>query len=351
MKGPPRGKGVPSDVGTYRLGLDIGGTKVLAGVVDASGQLVASLRRDAPAGLTAETTLDALADQAGDLLAEAGLEGRDVAAVGLGFPGDFDPSSRVLKTIPNLPQLVGCLPAGAFADRFETRLGHRPRVAADNDTVVAVLAEALLGAGKGARRVFYLTVSTGVGGARFDGAACENVEPGLRLHPDPSQPERCLEELAGGAALARRLRRQLIETLEAEGEPALKRQNAVLTRLEGEGPLVEKLTGLSIRHLGEAVAVGDPWAREVLDQAADHVAAGLAELLAQGWGEDRIVVGGSIALRVPGYLDRVRATLDMLRHRKDAAEGLRAFSVAELVPAGLGEERGILGAVLLTGEL
>lgn len=351
MSGPAPGRADGVGSAGHRLGFDIGGTKVLAGVVDPTGRLVASQRRGAPVELSADLAFDTLVELAGDLVVMAEIAAHEVVAVGLGLPGDFEPSSGVLKTIPNLPELVGCVPTEVFARCFARRLGHRPRVAADNDTVVAVLAEACRGAGVGARRVFYLTVSTGVGGARYDGEGCQNVEPGLRLHPDPTQPDRCLEELAGGAALARRLRRQLRARLDEAGEEALIPQRAVLDRLEGQGPLAERLDGLSIRHLGEAVIAGDPWARQILDQAADQVAAGLAELLSQGWGEERIVVGGSIALQVPGYLDRVRATLARHRDRPGAADGLRAFDVEQLVPAGLGEERGILGAVLLTGPI
>ena len=63
-----------------------------------------------------------------------------------------------------------------------------------------------------------------------------------------------------------------------------------------------------------------------------------------------IVVGGSIALRVPGYLDRLRRTLGVLAREPGAHPAVAAFDPAQVVPAGLGEERGILGAVLLTAE-
>lgn len=330
-----------------RIGFDVGGTKVLAGVVDGAGRVVATHRMDSRPELDATATVERLVDQVLGLLADADAEPGRLRAVGFGFPGDFA-ADGTLVTIPNLPRLVGCDPAALFRDAFARRTGCRPPVAADNDTVVAVLAEARFGAGRGARRLIYVTVSTGVGGARYDGRRAENVEPGLRLHPDPEQPGERLEDLAGGAALARRLRRELAALVAEGGEEALTRRTRVLDYVAGPDTVSGRLDQLTARHLGQAATDGDAWAQAVLDRAADHVAAGLALLLAQGWGEERIVVGGAIALRTPGYLDRLRRTLGTLQQRPEAAPGLVRFPLDQLVPAGLGEERGILGAVLLT---
>ena len=334
-----------------RIGFDIGGTKILAGLVDAEGHLVDTLRREARPELDVPGMIDALVEHSEALLAQAGASTGRVGAVGLGFPGDFDPDDGTLKTIPNLPRLVGSRPAALLAEALAARWQHRPTLAADNDTVVAVLGEAHFGAGRGARRVLYMTVSTGVGGARFDGRQTENLEPGLRIHPDPARPEACLEALAGGAALARRVRRHLRDRCAEDGEAAVRKRHPHLSMMAGETPLADWLEGLSARHLGEAVAAGDPWARQIFDAAADQVAAGLAQILSQGWGEERIVVGGSIALRVPGYLDRVRFTLHRLQDEAGPGSSISTFDARCLLPAGLGEERGILGAVLLTGAL
>lgn len=323
-----------------RLGFDVGGTKVAAGLVDGEGHLLVHNRIDARPDLSAESKVEHLVDQGMALLRDAAVQPADVSAVGLGMPGDLDPETGRLRTIPNLPAFVGLSPTELFGDAFTRRTGAHCTVVADNDTVAAVLAEARFGAGRGAQRLLYMTVSTGVGGARYDGQQAQNIEPGLSLHPDPARPELNLEELAGGNGMARRARHAL-RALDAEGGlDAIRSQTRILEYIDA----VDHLTA---RHLGEAAAAGDAWARGLLGEAADGVAAGLAMLLDQGWGEECIVMGGSVALRVDGFLDRVRLGLTERQGLAGASDGLGNFDVdSGLVEAGLGEERGILGAVL-----
>lgn len=342
----------PGDEKKLRLGVDVGGTKIVSGLVDAKGHLVASHRMVARPEETAKELKGRLLDQLQLLCTDCGAEVTDVEAAGLGFPGDFDPDTGALLTSPNLKRLVGCRPAALFAESFEQRWGFRPHVMADNDTVVAVLGEAHFGAGRGVQRVLYLTVSTGVGGARFDGHQCENLEPGLRLHPLPERPDLSLEELAGGVHLARRARRQLMTWWEEKGAEGVRMHTSVLDDSElVSGSIEERLSRLTARHLGEAAARGNAWCQGLFREAAGLMARGVSDLLDQGWGEERIVVGGSIALRVPGFVDHMRQGLLELQAPPDATEARRCFDPESLVVAGLGEERGILGAVLLvTGD-
>lgn len=347
--------GVSQDVeGTaagYRLGVDVGGTKIAAGLVDPQQRLVVQQRVAAQVGASAEALNERLLDLLESLCTTAKLPLQAVIGVGLGFPGDFDPVSGALRTCPNLPALVGSRPALLFAAGCRRRWQLDVPVAADNDTVVAVLGEAHWGAGRGVERLLYMTVSTGVGGARYDGRRCINLEPGLRLFPSPESPRRCLEELAGGAHLARRARRQIRRWIQAEGENGLAGRTSVLQHGElSSGTLEERLQRLSARHLGEAAAAGDAWSRLLFQRAAEHVAAGLSLLLDEGWGEQRIVLGGSIALRVDGYIADVRGGLRRRQTEPDATAARQRFPADQLVAAGLGEERGILGAVwLLSG--
>lgn len=272
----------------------------------------------------------------------------DVAAVGLGVPGDFDPNDGSLRSCPNLPSLVGSRPADLFARAALRRWGSSPQVAADNDTVVAVLGEAHWGAGRGVQRVLYMTVSTGVGGARFDGRRWYNLEPGLRVYPLSEAPHRCLEELAGGAHMARRAAESLAEWHRLGGLAEVQRRTRVLDHPElRDGTWGERLGRLTARHLGESAADGDAWCRTLFRRTAHVVAKGLAVLLDQGWGEERIVLGGSIALRVPRFFDHVQEALRRLQEAPGAPASRRRLPIEELVTAGLGEERGVLGAALL----
>ncbi len=332
----------------HRLGVDVGGTKIAAGLVDGTGRIVARQRLASSVDESAEALTERLLDLLQTLCDTSKLPIQEVSGAALGFPGDFDGASGALRTCPNLPLLVGSRPAALFAAACRRRWHLDLPVAADNDTVVAVLGEAHFGAGRGVRRLLYVTVSTGVGGARYDGQRCVNLEPGLRLFPSPESPDRCLEELAGGAHLARRARRQLRRWAQSLGQDGLGRRTSVLRHPELlSGSLEERLGRLTARHLGAAAAAGDAWSRGLFWAAAEHVAAALSLLLDEGWGEQRIVVGGAIAQRVDGFLPRVRQGLRRRQASPEATESRRRFPAEELVAAGLGEERGILGAVLL----
>ena len=344
------------DVNKVLVGIDVGGTKVAAGLIDDGGHLLASNRLDwnqVPGwpALTAEEMTAHMVERLASLLAEQSIDASRVRAVGLGFPGDFEKPNGLLKTVPNLPPFVGTEPVALFRKAYEERLGPPPPTYSDNDTVAAVLAEARFGAGRGATRVLYLTVSTGVGGARFDGENTTNIEPGLSVFPDPDRPEHYLEQLAGGTHL-KNTARQRMEAFLAEGEDVLSRHTRLfdLVEIPGASPM-EKLSHLTARHLGEAAAAGDAFCRSLFDEAASWVAAGLAQILAKGWGEERIVMGGSITIKVPGFLDKVRERLHLHQEQTHAAPGLAAFDVeSDLVLAGLGESCGLLGAVLFTHE-
>ncbi|MCB1037001.1 MAG: ROK family protein [Acidobacteria bacterium] len=335
-----------------RFGVDVGGTKIALGLVTPDGRLAAGSSFSTPSEGTAEQILEAVADGLPPLLQEAGDGLEAVQAVGMGFPAKLEEGTGKVLTAPNVPGFIGCILLPCFEDALRRRTGYRGPVAVANDTQVAALAEARWGAGRGCPRFLYLTVSTGVGGAVFDrgteGGSTVNLEPGLSIFPDPDAPERCLEELAGGACLARRVREELEAELLEHGPEGVARRTSLL----GPAPLApselrRRLDAVGVVDLARAAEEGDPYSRSLLDTSADHVAAALAQLVLaadrQGRPLQRIVVGGSIALKTKGYLARIRATLEnRLRHSPAAFSADR-----DLVEAGLGDERGVLGAALL----
>jgi predicted NBD/HSP70 family sugar kinase/predicted GNAT family N-acyltransferase len=341
---------------TWRVGIDLGGTKVALGLVDAKGTLVdwdrfgwdeiPNWREQSAKELT-----EHLVERVLVLVEKHGVEPTQLQAVGLGFPGDFATPSGRLKTAPNLPAFVDSAPSVLLHHAFERRLGTAPPVFADNDTVAAVLAEALFGSGQGTGRVLYITVSTGVGGARFDGEKTTNIEPGLSLFPDPDRPLLNLEQLASGAHLKQIARRQLTPLL-GHGKASLAQHTQLFNLVEIPGSSrQEQLTHLTTRHLGEAAAAGDAFCRSLFEDAAHWVAAGLAEVLTQGWGEECIVMGGSIILKVPGFLEHLRERLRLHQQQPNVAPGLATFDLDRgLVIAGLGDKGGMLGAVLLAPD-
>jgi len=331
-------------------GVDVGGTKTAVGTL-----LQRGLEAEQEALLMSafeifETPQDPseLIERIGrsleDLLQDQRKTSLDLAGVGLAFPGDLDPDSGQVLTAPNIPAFVGLAPSVLMREELQRRFSRDLPVTTDNDTCAAVLAEARFGAGRGYQRLLYLTVSTGLGGARHDGNHPVNLEPGLKTFPDPQRPDLCLERLASGSALARRARHHLHETL-ARRE-SISEVTSVLTLEDLSGlPIESALDRLSARHLAEAAAQGDAFSASLLEDSARLTAASLRKLLFQGYGEEKVIVGGSIALKTKGYLDNLRASLaEALR---DSGDRPPLDPMEDVVEAGLGDERGVVGAALL----
>ncbi|HEU4325202.1 MAG TPA: ROK family protein [Roseiflexaceae bacterium] len=289
---------------TLVLGLDFGGTKLAAGLVDTtSGTLMSSARRPTPPD--AEASLAAML-----ALAEGLLAGHPdaPAAVGVSFGGPVEADGRTVRLSMHIPGWEG----QPLAERLERALGLPAAVANDGDA--AALAEHRFGAGRGVRNLLYLTVSTGIGGGLvvdgrlYRGERAWAGEIGhLLLKPDgppcPCGRNGCLEALASGLSIAREMRARRPE------QP-----------------------GVTAQQVAEAAAVGDPLARAVWDEAMGWLGVGVASaanLLNPG----RVVIGGGLTGAGELLFGPVRRTL-----------ALRALDPAlELAPAALGDAVGIYG--------
>jgi glucokinase len=329
--------------------VDIGGTKIAAGIVRVQGRksVVLASRRWPTEGLERppEVVVEAVLEHWEALLESQGLSPRDLAGVGVAFPGKFEAGTERILTAPNLPPFIGRRPRCLFARAVEARWGLPLPVAADNDTCAAVLAEAHAGAGQGVDRLLYLTISTGFGGALRvrHPPRVENLEPGLSLFPDPERPEVPLDLLSSGVGIAREARRALEQHLRQRDSAVSGLPTRVLETVPGKS-LEEKLRHLGAPHISAAAAAGDPFCQEQMARAAHFAAEGVARLIEEHQPQ-RIVVGGGAALNAPGYLDQIRASLDTRLATHLPGKPIAAFDPAtQLVPAGLGEERGLLGA-------
>ena len=190
------------------LGIDIGGTKIAVGAVDATGAVHArrTIATDAEAGFDAG--LERLIRAIDETLAEARVDAAALSGIGLGCPGPFDEASGRIENFYTLPGWEGNDIVTPLVARFDTP------VRLINDADAALLGEALAGAARGARVALMLTIGTGLGGAVLidgailSGAANEHPEIG-HVIVDPTGPEcycggrGCLEALAAGPALAR----------------------------------------------------------------------------------------------------------------------------------------------------
>ncbi|MGC1687293.1 MAG: ROK family protein, partial [Candidatus Acidiferrales bacterium] len=145
------------NVARYAIGVDIGGTKVAAGLVNEQGEILLQLRKPMPAKGTAADGLAAV-KSAIDAVFEARPDARpDISRIGLCAPGPLDPIKGIIINPPNVP----CWRNYPLAE--EIRRAYGLPVCLENDGKAAALAEVRWGAGRGYRIVFYATLGTGIG--------------------------------------------------------------------------------------------------------------------------------------------------------------------------------------------
>jgi glucokinase len=303
------------------IGVDLGGTKMLVGVVD-SEQQIHYEGKESSIGLSE----DKLVDDLGRELEEAREARPDVLSAGLGIPATIDHDRGVAIQAVNLE--ISDVP---LRDLMRKQLGLP--VFIDNDANVAALAEFLFGAGRGARNVVMLTIGTGIGGGLIldgevyrgsTGAGAELghiviVEDGLPCQGNcPNHG--CVETYASGTAIAR------------EGKAAAEREpNSALGKALAEGPILG-------RTVTELAAKGDSLATEVVAQAGRHLGVALVSL-ANIFDPDVFVIGGGVAAAGELLLGPAREEL--------RARALPPMNKAPVKLAELGPDAGMIGAAAM----
>jgi glucokinase len=311
---------------THRVGVDVGGTKVLGVVVeeaDATLTVTAEHRVPTPTGPVA--VLDAIAEVVRALDRQVPTP---VASVGVGIAGLVDVKG-ILRFSPNLPTLTDV----AVPQELEGRLGVPIHV--DNDANCAAWGEHQIGAGRGMPHMVCVALGTGIGaGLVIDGKL---VRGGLgfageagHMIVDPEGPlcpcgrRGCWEQLASGTGLGRMAR-------DAARAGRLDRA------LELAGGQVGAVRG---EHVGDAAQEGDPQALELLRSFAWWVAVGIANLVTLLDSTTVVVGGGLVEIGEP-LLGPVREHYRGLVMANDQRPELR------IVPAELGERAAAVGATLL----
>ena len=314
------------------IGVDVGGTKVAAGLVNVHGEILARTRRPMVADGDAAAGLNSVTGAIDALLAENPDARKTVHGIGICAPGPLDPHSGVVINPPNLK----CWRNFPLADEVSRRYGLAAKV--DNDANAAALAEFLWGAGQGFKNVFYACIGTGIGtGIILDGriylgrtgAAAEGGHVSIDYRgPRCGCGKRgCIEALASGTAIARRAR----EKLAAEPEPA---RDSALRQLSGGN-----LEMINSEMVGQANAAGDTLAAEILLETVELLAVWLGNIVDLLEPEVMIIGGGVVALLSP-YFQELRKR--MARHCVNSR-----YAEIPLVPAYYGADSGIAGGAAL----
>jgi len=303
------------------IGVDVGGTKVAAGVVDEDGRIVEKVKRPTPAGEP-----DATADVIADVVLEL-LNRHRVIAVGIGAAGFVDESRSTVLFAPNL----------AWRDepvkkRVEDRIG-RP-VVVENDANAAAWAEATLGAARDQRHMLLITVGTGIGagivldGSLYRGHWGSAGEPGhYRVVPDGRLcgcgNRGCWEQYASGNALVTEAR-----------DLAQRAPSAAVRLLQLGGGTAGGIDGPAVT---QAAREGDAGALTCFDIVGSWLGHGLADLAAI-LDPGCFVIGGGVSEAGEILLGPAREAY----HASLTGRTHREFADVRL--AQLGPDAGLIGA-------
>ncbi len=306
------------------IGVDMGGTKLLAGAVDA-GLGVRHRAQRSVAGLDQSALLDTAVDA---VMETREAVGGEIAGVGFGIPCLMDQRTGTGVIAVNLP-----LHDVAFGDVMAERL-EMP-VFVDNDANLAALAEHRAGAARGASEAVLLTIGTGIGGGLilggrvyrgWVGAAAELGHVVIDMDGPPCQgncPNRgCVESLASGTALAR-------EALRVAGEqPDSGLGQALAEGRELVGPLVTELA-----HDGDEAALG------VIELIGSRLGVAIASFV-NIFNPEVVVIGGGVIAAGELLLAPARAVVAE-RALPPSRDEVR------IVAARFGVEAGMIGAAAM----
>jgi glucokinase len=304
------------------IGVDIGGTKVLGGVVDSKGNILATHRAATPKSGGAELTATVI--EVINILKQA----HNVAAVGISAAGFVSSNREVMLATPNIAGWNGV----NLHDEISAAV-NLP-VVLENDANAAAWGEAVFGAGEGAKQVMILTIGTGLGGGLVvdgqlhRGAFGIAAEFGhMRVVPGGDQcgcgARGCFEQYASGSALVKHAKK-LIDEDKVAGA-------GMLALADGR---IEDLIGA---HITSAAQAGDKLAIRAFEITGEWLGAGIATLSVV-LDPEVVVIGGGVVEAGELLMAPTRAAIE--RYMPFAGK----HPYPKLVAAALGNDAGLVGA-------
>ncbi len=307
----------------FAVGVDVGGTRIAAGLVERKGRIIRDAKKLTPKN-GPFAVIDTIIELAGEVL--QGTQSSEIAGVGIGLPAQIDFLRQSVEFCTNLP-LAGVDVRSLAMSRLKLE------VTIDNDGNLAAIGESRYGAAHGARDFLMITLGTGVGGGLFVdvepyrgsrglGGEIGHVVVDLDGPPCPCGGTGHLEAFLGRPAIAAR-GREAAETYKG---------SAIREAAGSDGDAIT----------AEAVVIaakkGDPVAREILLEAGDVLGRGLVGFV-NILNPKLIVVGGGIGEAADLLVERAEQVM-----QAEALAGRRDVKVTQAV---LGNDAGILGAAAL----
>lgn len=316
---------------SHILGIDLGGTKVLAAVLDRDGKIIARARAKTRAWRDDEEVFATIAQAGHRAIEEAGVDQDQLAAVGIGAPGPIDFDTGCIIETANLR--FKNFPLGPrVAEEF-----GRPAIV-ENDVNAGVYGEFQAGAARGASDVLGVFVGTGIGGGLIlNGALYRGFSKGAgevgHIIVEPGGPRcgcgnrGCLEAVASRTAITRDIRKAIKRGYRGAASKAL---NAETDQLSG-------------KDLKAAYDAGDELVKRIIHRAAKFIGIGIGSLL-NVLGLEMVVLGGGVVEAFgDDFVDRIE------RAARDIAFEINSKSV-KITRAALGDDAGVIGSAMLARE-
>lgn len=312
----------------YYIGIDLGGTNIVASVVDADYHILGSGKLKTALPRPAKEIFDDMAEASRIAVKNAGLTMDDIACVGVGAPGTCNTDNGYIEFSNNLG--FDNLPA---RDMLEERLNKK--VYLENDANCAALGEAYAGCGNGVQNFVAVTLGTGVGsgiiidgkvvnGVNHAGGECGHMVITVDGEPCTCGRHGCWEAYASATALIR-------QTKAAMGE----NPDSYMWRLVNENN--GKVSG---RTAFDAMRQGDAAGKSVVDTYIKYVAVGLINLI-NALQPEMICIGGGICNEGDTLLVPIRELAEASRF------SIHSPRQTQIVKAELGNDAGIIGAAIL----
>ncbi len=314
----------------YKLGIDLGGTNIVAGLVDEEYNIVAKASCKTNVPRPESDICDSMAEVALKAIEKAGVTIEDVESIGIGVPGAVNPKTGVIEYSANL-----FFHNWEVVKMMEERLNTKVHI--ENDANAAALGEYLAGSAKGAKNAVAITLGTGVGGGIiingkiYSGSNFAGAELGHMVIVKDGKEcgcgrKGCWEAYSSATGLIN-LTKQKILSEKLDFSYMLKICDGDINNVNGKTAF-------------DAAAAGDPDAQEVLDEYFGYLATGLVNII-NIFQPDVLCIGGGISNQGENLLRPLRKIIEEERYTKHNDKQ------TQLCTCTLGNDAGIIGAAFL----
>ncbi len=316
----------------YVVGVDMGGTKILAAVIDAEGKIVHQVKTATKPRKGQEEVIKRIARCIQEAIDRAKLKPSQIRAIGIGSPGPLDPETGVIIFAPNLGWSNVPLKT-----KLEVNLGIPTFV--DNDVNMGTLGEYAFGAGQGVKSLVGIFVGTGIGGGIIlDGKLYHGVNKTAgevgHMIVKANGPRcgcgnfGCLEAVASRTAITRELQKAILK----------KGQKSKLTQLNGGS-----LDLIRSQAIAKAVKRADKPTIKVMQRAGKYLGMSVASIV-HFLNPEMIVLGGGVIEAMGDSL------LDPIRQAAAKYALPTTMDGVQIVEATLGDNAGVIGASVLARQ-